>query len=340
MLPDETTRQRLFGIGDALDHPVVLGIVVAVVAALIISPVIVLLLAKLGKITPEHRRELLLRIGSWAVLAPLMIGPILLGAFWTILGVCVLSLLCYREYARVTGLFREKLVSFVIVIGIVLLTFATLDHWHGLFMALGPLVVAVLAAAGLAKDQPKGYVQRVALGVFGWAMFGIGLGHLGYFANDTDYRPILAMLLLAVELNDVFAYCSGKLLGRRKLAPQTSPNKTIGGSLGALVLTTALVALLCPLVFRGSALAHPLHGIAIGLLISVGGQLGDLVLSSIKRDVGIKDMGNLIPGHGGLLDRFDSLLLVAPAVFHYVEYFRGVGLGQLSQWITAGQPEL
>ena len=333
---DDATRHRLFGISDALDHPVVRWIVVAIVAALVVSPLVVLLLAKLGKITPEHRRELLLRIGSWAVLAPLMLGPILLGAFWTILAIGLLSLLCYREYARVTGLFREKLVSFVIVLGIVLLTFATLDHWYGFFAALGSLVVAVLAAAALAQDQPKGYVQRVALGVFGWGMFGIGLGHLGYFANDADYRPILVMILLTVELNDVFAYCSGKLLGRRKLAPNTSPNKTIGGALGALALTTLLVALLAPHVFRGSPLAHPVHGVVIGLLISVGGQLGDLVLSSVKRDVGIKDMGNLIPGHGGLLDRFDSLLLVAPAVFHYVQYFRGVGEGQLSQWLTQG----
>lgn len=70
--------------------------------------------------------------------------------------------------------------------------------------------------------------------------------------------------------------------------------------------------------------------------ICVGGQLGDLMLSSIKRDLGIKDMGTLIPGHGGLLDRFDSLLLVAPAVFHYVRYFIGIGLDQPARILSGG----
>jgi phosphatidate cytidylyltransferase len=76
--------------------------------------------------------------------------------------------------------------------------------------------------------------------------------------------------------------------------------------------------------------------ILLGLLVSAGGQLGDLMLSSIKRDLGIKDMGVTIPGHGGLLDRFNSLLLVAPATFHYVGFFLGIGLEQPRRIITQG----
>jgi len=76
--------------------------------------------------------------------------------------------------------------------------------------------------------------------------------------------------------------------------------------------------------------------IGLGLIVSVAGQFGDLMVSSIKRDIGIKDMGASIPGHGGLLDRFDSMLLVAPAVFHYIAFFRGFGLDQPTRIFTGG----
>ena len=97
-------------------------------------------------------------------------------------------------------------------------------------------------------------------------------------------------------------------------------------ALGALVLTTGLFAGIGHFVFKGEVLDHPIHLITMGVILSFIGQFGDLVISSIKRDLGIKDMGALLPGHGGLLDRFDSLLLVAPALFHYINYFRGFGL--------------
>ena len=89
-----------------------------------------------------------------------------------------------------------------------------------------------------------------------------------------------------------------------------------------------LAASLGRYVFRGTMLAAWPHLLVMGLLISALGQLGDLLLSSVKRDVGIKDMGATFPGHGGVLDRFNSLLLVSPALFHYIGYFQGVGLDQ------------
>jgi phosphatidate cytidylyltransferase len=101
-----------------------------------------------------------------------------------------------------------------------------------------------------------------------------------------------------------------------------------------LVLTTVLVIGVGSLVFQGTALASPLHLASLGILISVLGQFGDLMLSSIKRDLGIKDMAATIPGHGGLLDRFDSIILVAPAVFHYINYLVGVGTDQATNILT------
>jgi phosphatidate cytidylyltransferase len=265
-----------------------------------------------------------------------MIGPVLLGAAWTIAAVAVLGLLCYREFARATGLFRHRSISVLVVMGWLAVTLATADHWYGLFAALPALGCVVIAAAAVLLDQPKGYIQRVALGSFGFLLFAVCLGHLGYMANDTDYRPIILLLLLSVELNDVFAYLAGKTFGHRKLAPNTSPGKTIGGMVGALIGTTTLVAVLGHWVFAGSAMDHTMRLIGLGLIVSVAGQLGDLVLSSIKRDIGIKDMGHTLPGHGGLLDRFDSLILVAPAFFHYVGYFRGFGIDQATRIFTGG----
>jgi phosphatidate cytidylyltransferase len=103
------------------------------------------------------------------------------------------------------------------------------------------------------------------------------------------------------------------------------------------VLTTLLAGVLGHYVFLGTRVDHPLWLGLLGVIISVVGQLGDLMLSSIKRDLGLKDMGATIPGHGGLLDRFDSLLLVAPAVFHYLVYFIGFALeGEPTRVITGG----
>jgi phosphatidate cytidylyltransferase len=91
-------------------------------------------------------------------------------------------------------------------------------------------------------------------------------------------------------------------------------------------------------VFLGTSLDSPVHLLAMGLLISVLGQCGDLIVSSIKRDLGVKDMSDAIPGHGGLLDRFDSLLITAPVLFHYMNFFLtdGIGAGQAERLLTSG----
>jgi phosphatidate cytidylyltransferase len=327
-------RERLFGANHAFDHPVTVVVTVALASLLLLTPVVIWLLVRLGRIDAKLRAELMLRYWSWMVLMPLIVVPILLGAAWTISGIAILSLLCYREYARATGLFREKAISVMVVVAILAVTFTVLDHWYGLFVALVPFTVGLIAIVAILRDQPQGYIQRVALGALGIVLFGSCLGHLGYLANDRNYRPILILIFLSVELNDVFAFMVGKTLGKRKLAPNTSPKKTIAGAVGALVLTTLLVMAVGSLVFEGTVLANPVHLVILGILVSVLGQFGDLMLSSIKRDLGIKDMAATIPGHGGLLDRFDSIILVAPAVFHYINYFVGVGADQTPHVLT------
>jgi phosphatidate cytidylyltransferase len=324
----QLTHARLFGFRHAFDDRVTVVLTLTALVLFLLAPVLILIVTRAANSSSDKRKELWDRYRSWIWLALCILIPILAGAFWTILAVAILSFLCYREYARITGLFRERTISLIVVIGILLITFSALDNWYRLFVALFPLTVALIATGGLIPDQPKGYIQRVGLGVLGFALFGSGLGHLGYMANDWNYRPILLLIIFAVELNDIFAYICGNLFGHRKFVPNTSPNKTVGGALGAIVLTTPLFALGAHFVWFDTALDMPVRLLGLGVIVSIVGQFGDLMLSSIKRDLGLKDTAKLIPGHGGILDRFDSLILVAPAVFHYVNYFVGFAVGQ------------
>jgi phosphatidate cytidylyltransferase len=329
-----TPRERLLGWPHAFDHPVTVWLVGAIAAVLALAPLLIALLGAAGVVKPELRRELWKRTLTWIALVVLLVPPILLGAAWTIVGVLSLSLFCYQEYARAVGLFREKRLSLGVVIGILLVAFAVLDHWYHFFVALFPLYTGALAVSAILADRPRGYIQRVALAVFAYQIFGCCLGHLGYMANDANYRPQILMVLVCTEMNDVFAFCCGKAIGGPKLAPNTSPNKTVAGSVGAGILTGTLVAVIAHFVWRGTALDTPVRLAGLGLIVAAVGQLGDLMLSSIKRDLGIKDMANVLPGHGGVLDRFNSLLLVAPAVFHYVGFFVGFGLDQQPRIFT------
>ena len=305
---------------------VTIGIVAAVAAVLLIATAAIYALSRAGRVGPALERELWLRLRSWAVLLPLMLGPVLLGRVWLIGAVTLLGLLCLREYDRATGLFREPVMVAGVVVGLLFVNFAALDDWYGFFVALFPLTVIGLAVISLPLDRPSGFIQRTGLAVFAFALFGAGLAHLGFMANNPNYRPLVLLLLTAVAINDVFAFSTGKLLGGPKLLPATSPNKTISGALGALACTAPLVALIAWPIFAGTPLAQWYCLLGLGVIVSLAGQAGDLMLSSIKRDLGIKDMGVTIPGHGGLLDRFNSLLLVAPAAFHYINYIAGFGI--------------
>jgi phosphatidate cytidylyltransferase len=321
----------LFDPGHAFDHPVVLGATVGVVAGMVGSIGIAWLLHRAGKLGRPTYDDIVKRWKSWVWLIALMLGPILLGAGPVMLAVLALSLLCYREYARVTGIFRDRAISLVVVAGILVLSFASFDHFDRLFFATSVLTCGLIAVVTIPRDAPAGYIQRVALGVLGFMLFGFSFAYLGYIANDSLYRPLLILILLATELNDVFAYVTGKAIGGRKLLPVTSPGKTVAGCVGALVLTTCLVAGVGRFLFEGL----PWHVLLLlGLMISALGQCGDLMLSSIKRDVGVKDTGATIPGHGGLLDRFDSLVLVPPAVFHFLSLHLGPLGGPSQRYFT------
>lgn len=321
------SRLRWLDFRTAFESPFVFWATIGIGILLVLTPLIIIALKQKEWVSEKLYNELMLRYRSWLILVPIILLPILTGAIVTMIGIGLLSLFCFREYSRVTQLNRERTIYASACLGIVLLTLASLDNWYRLFVALTPLAICTIAAAAILRDQPRGYIQRVGLAVLGFALFGSCLGHLGFLANDANFRAMLILIFLCVELNDVFGFVVGKTLGSRKLAPNTSPGKTIAGALGALILTTLLFFVMGQFVFSGTKLASPIHLFTLGAMVSLLGQFGDLMLSSIKRDLDIKDMAATIPGHGGFLDRFDSMILVAPAFFHYVNYFVGVGLG-------------
>lgn len=328
--------ERFFGYRHAFGHPLTCGIVVFVAAMLVVTPLIFWVLRRTMHLTDATCSELWARWRSWIGITMALIVPILLGAAWIIGGVFALSLLCYREFARATGIFREKMIGLAAVLGLLLISFAVIDNYPRLFFATAVLGIALIAVVTIPQDRAEGFIQRVSLGMMGFLFFGFSFGYLALMTTDPLFRPLLLLLLLAVELNDIFAYCTGRLFGGPKLLPRTSPGKTRAGAIGAVVLTTTLVSILGHYVmFPGTPMDRWPMLLILGAGISISGQFGDLLLSSIKRDVGVKDMGGLLPGHGGLLDRFDSLVLVAPLYYHYLSLILGpLGHGQAERIIT------
>ncbi len=127
---------------------------------------------------------------------------------------------------------------------------------------------------------------------------------------------LLLFLILVVQISDVLQYVWGKLAGRHKIAPNVSPNKTWEGFVGGILSATGI----------GTALwwltpYTPLQAAAMSLAVTLLGFAGGLTMSAIKRDRGVKDYGELIPGHGGILDRIDSICFAAPVLFHLTRYF-------------------
>ena len=186
-----------------------------------------------------------------------------------------------------------------------------------MFVALPAFVTTAILLIPILRNRAEGQLQAIALAILGYLYIGWMFGHLAFLANAKNAYGYLLYLIFAVEVNDVAAYTFGKLFGRHPLRSNISPKKTWEGSLGALAVSMAL-----PWLLRFS---FPHFGarelILTGLIVGVTGQLGDLSMSVIKRDLGIKDMGALIRGHGGILDRIDSLIYATPLFFHMAGYF-------------------
>lgn len=324
----------LISISRAFDHPVTFWCVALTAAALVLAPLITLIVDKTRGLSPRRRANIWANYRTWWVLAPVMTVALLLCPLSAMGFMLIVSLLCYREYARATGLFRDQWLSGLTFVAIIVLYFFVFDNWYAMFVAVQPMAIVVLAAAAVLPDKPQGYLQRVSLAAIGFLLFGVGLGHFAFMINDVNYRPLLAMLLTCIQLSDVLTFAFSRLLPGRRVFRNTSPGTTVGGQIAAVVVVAGLVTWLGSLVFRDKRLDDPSALWLLGILAGIGAQLGELITDSIKRDIGIRDMAATLPGHGGVSDRFTGLIMVAPAAYHIINYYVGIGVGREGRILT------
>jgi phosphatidate cytidylyltransferase len=201
-----------------------------------------------------------------------------------------------------------------------LLTAAWFGRVSGLAVAIAIAIPCVLVYM-LLRD-PKDFVRKstaAAFAIFYLAFLG---GFILLLAHDKDGLARIFTLVVLVSCNDTFAYIFGVLIGKHPLAPAISPKKTWEGLAGSIIATTIGSAL----VFQ-FALNHTWWiGAGIGLVAVVTATCGDLIESAVKRDLSIKDMGTILPGHGGILDRIDSVLFTGPAVWFALEFIKHFNL--------------
>ena len=265
------------------------------------------------------------RINAWWFMVLLLSGALLAGRRSVILLFAFVSFAALREFLTLTRTRRADhaamFVSFFVALpmqyGLIWV------DWYGLFAILIPVYAfLVLPIVAVVFADPKEFLARTAEIQWGLMISVYCISHVpalltlaipGYAGRSA---MLMVFLLIVVQTSDVLQYVWGKLLGRHKIAPHVSPSKTVEGFLGGVLCATALGAALWKITPF-----HPWQAALMAFIIAMMGFLGGLVMSAIKRDRGVKDWGHLIEGHGGMLDRLDSVAFSAPIFFHLTRYF-------------------
>lgn len=263
------------------------------------------------------------KINSWWAMVLIIFVFLFIHRSVTFLGLAILSFMSFRELVLAKK-FRQsdRPVVFTAGLAIVVNYLALyLGHTNLGTIFIPATMFLVIPSFMVLRGNAQGVIN--ANGTLLWFLMicGYGLGHLGMVLSmwlpasfKVGGMGLLIYLLVLTQFNDVLQFCFGKALGRHKLAPQISPNKTWEGFLGGLLGTTLLAYAFSFLTFF-----NWWQALITGALLSVAGLFGDLNISAIKRDLGVKDLGQFIRGHGGLLDRLDSLTFTA-VVFYYLVY--------------------
>jgi len=264
------------------------------------------------------------RLLTTAVLIPVAVGCIYLGGLPFLALVALFLTLAEIEFCRLVALDRFRP---ALAFGLGMLWLFLLDaqcSTLGLLMPGMALILLGSLAWQLAHRQGSP-VADWALTVTGGLYLGLCGGCLIRLrSSQPDGVWWTLTTVLAIIAADSGAYCIGRAFGRHKLAPRLSPGKTWEGYVAGVVaggLVTPLLASLWRIGARGATTVSPMHGLILGLVIAIVAPLGDLAISMIKRQVGVKDSGTIIPGHGGALDRMDSILWAAVIGYYYVQMF-------------------
>ncbi len=253
-------------------------------------------------------------------------GPMLLAVFWVggLALLVVLSILVAGGVLEFYKMQEHKGLQPWSIPGVAAsVVWCAAVYYFGVSELAVPLAILLIAiiATGSAREGSKWASVESTLmgilyvGVLGSFAFQVRAGSFeGYTSEQTAGFAVL--ILVAIWVSDILGYFAGRTFGRRHPFPDISPGKTVAGYIGGLVGSVALVFL----VAEHYTLLGRVDGIVLGMLVGLGAPAGDLVESMIKRDAGVKDASAVIPGHGGILDRFDSFLFVYPLVYVYVSF--------------------
>lgn len=262
------------------------------------------------------------RTRSWWIMVAVLAVALVLGEIAVIVLFAFLSFVALREFWTLTpsrrGDHRALFLSFFVVLPVQYLLLAT--NWYGLFSIFIPVYAfLVLPAVSTLAGDVDDFLARSAKVQWGLMLCVYCVSHApALMLLETGVPPVhlLIYLIVVVQLSDVFQYVFGKLFGRRRFSPNISPSKTIEGLIGGGASAILVGVALSPLTPFS-----PLAAAGISAAIVVSGFFGGFVLSAAKRDLGAKDWGRLIEGHGGVLDRLDSITFSAPIFFHIVRYW-------------------
>lgn len=259
-------------------------------------------------------------VGILAVIALVTAG----GYFFTA-AILVVAALSWMEYAR---MLRPHVPVYTVPAFLALAVILLAGASSSLSLVAAALMLTFVLLLFMILVIGRDNMASLFYTVFGVFYFGIGYGTLIYLRGSEELLPegaasiegglfLLWFALIGTWASDSFAYLVGKRFGKRKMAPHISPNKTVegllGGAMGCVVLCLIYAAL-----FR-----YPLiHAFLLSLLISIAAPMGDLFESYVKRVCGVKDSSHILPGHGGMMDRFDSLLFVAPIMTALLLFLR------------------
>lgn len=292
------------------------------VVALVVATVIAM--AKKRKHPERDYEELILRTKSWWWMIGLVLAALYMGQKTATVFFAFISFLALKEFYSIAQLraVDRRIVAWAYLAIPVQYYFAYIQ-WYGMFIIFIPVYMFLfLPMRSTLIGETKGYIKANATIQWSLMLAVFTLSHIAYLINlnlfnqTYDYIGLVLFLLFVTQSNDVSQYVFGKQFGKHKIIPKVSPNKTWEGFLGGLAMTTLLATILAPFL----TILTWQQGFVAGVLIACVGFIGDVVLSSVKRDIGIKDTGSLIPGHGGILDRMDSLMYTTPIFFHYFYY--------------------